>query len=90
MKNSKLSVLPENCTWYLQDTDSYYDINFFEFPIFVFGQYLGWKNKSLPILLKIYTHDIFRVLIPIPDLDFWIFGPKIMYVCIYIYKYKWS
>ena len=38
---------------------------------------LGQKIHGCPFWLKIGTHDILKVLIPNPDLDFWNFNPKI-------------
>ena len=40
---------------------------------------LGQKNQSCPFCVEVDTHGILKVVIPIPDLDFWNSDPKIYF-----------
>ena len=79
-KNSKLFVLPESWhTWYLKDADSYSGISFLNFQPLI--RFLGkFRLKKINLFLfpiKMETHGILEVLIPNPDLHFWMSDPKI-------------
>ena len=73
-KKSMLSVLPEN--WHtesLEDADSYSLISFLNFlPEVYFRANLGRKSQSCLFCLKIGIWDIWRMLILVATLVFWI------------------
>ena len=75
------SVLSENWhTWYLEDANSYSNISFMNFQLWIpFGANLGQKCQSCPFYLKIGEHGIFWMLTLIPTLVFWIPKPKFVF-----------
>ena len=76
-KKSKLSILAENGTEYLDDADSYSDINLINFqPWIHFWANLGRRIQSCRFWLKIGTRVISRILILISILVFWISKSK--------------
>ena len=74
-----MSILTENWhTWYIGGVDSESRLRFLKFqPQNPFLGKFGPKNSKF--CLKIGTHNISRMLIPNPDLDFWNFDPKIYF-----------
>ena len=89
-KNSKLSILTQN--WPITKfggADSKSGLSFLKFgtqnPFF--GKF-GPKNQSYQFCLKIGTRGIWRMLILIPTLVFWICNPKSIFGQIWAKKFK--
>ena len=78
-KKSKLFVLTENWhIWYNGSADFESGLRFLKFqPQNPFLGKFGHETQSYLLFLKIGAHSISGMLIPNPDLDFWISDPKI-------------
>ena len=89
-KNSKLPILTQN--WLIRElgqADSKCVFSFLKFgPQYPFLGKFGLKSQSYQFCLKIGTHGIWRMLILIPTLVFWIWNPKSIFGQIWAKKFK--